>query len=376
MLCPNCNFSNEGKNVFCVNCGANFNPNQSNQMNVPPTVQMPSVNFPPPNYNTGNSVETSVLPNYQQSNQQYQYQFTPNSNIIEPPRKPNTLFWVGGIFVFLLILGGAAAYFLTQNSANVEVLPEHFGLFSQDGENKKLSKLKKQEFTSLLTAKEDLEKDDDLPVLDAQPNLILFAENNDIPYKDLKLIEIDSIKDDGSLKQVDFQAAPVDGKPEMKRMRVAESIAEGKYAFALIDGFMDDGKHKLWAFEIKDSGKSSNGDLAKNVTLDLKPKEEKLKEEKLKEEKPKQTPVKPVVVSQPPNSSVGYVKMSNVIMRSGPSQNSSAIGKFRAGQKVYILYYSDNYEYFQGQSGTYHSNYARVITDSGKEGWIYAAFIR
>lgn len=379
MLCPNCNVLNEEKNMFCVNCGTNFVRNQSGQTDVPPTIQMPSIT-PPPDYNTSNSVETSVLPNYQQSNPGFQQQYTPGASHIHQSKKSKTMFWAGGIFLLLLLLGGggAAAYFLSQNSANAGALPEHFGLFSQNNDKNKLNEIKKQDFTNLLTAKEEFEKDDDLPVLPNKPNLILFAENNNIPLNDLKLVQIDSIKDDGSLKQLDFQAAPVEGKPEMKRIRVSESLSNGKYAFALFDGFMDDGKHKLWAFQIKNSGTSDNGDLAKITTLNLKPKEEKKDKPTTEEKSPTTTENAPPAnaaipsIPQPSGVRVATLTQGNVVMRSGPSQNTAKIGGFKRGQKVYVINYSDNYEYFNNL----YSNYAYVQTESGKRGWVYAAFIK
>ncbi len=55
----------------------------------------------------------------------------------------------------------------------------------------------------------------------------------------------------GTLKQINYQVVPIEGKPEMKRLRVPDGLANGKYAFALFDGFLDEGKHKFWAFQVK-----------------------------------------------------------------------------------------------------------------------------
>ena len=381
MICPKCNVLNEDGHSFCVNCGTTILQNQSGRTDIPPTVQIPSGNLPPPqNYTPAPSIQTSVLPQYQHSDPTFQQQF---AHAAEPPKRSNTVWWIGGIFLIFLLLGGGgtAAYLVSRNSGGAEVLPGHFGLFSQNQDKNAVNEIKKQDFTSLLTAKEDFAKNDSLPVLEEKPNLILFAENNDIPLNDLKLVQLDSIKDDGTLKQLDFQAAPVEGRPEMKRMRVPESLAIGKYAFALFDGYLEEGKHKLWAFQIKTSSRADNGEMAKNATLPLKPKDkEDTKDKSTTDETVSKNVREPAMPTnthvptdqQPSGSKAAYLTQGNVVMRSGPSQNTSKIGGFRRGQKVYVLSYSDNYEYFNNL----YSNYAYVQTESGKRGWVYAAFVR
>lgn len=379
MICPNCSVLNEKGNLFCVNCGTHFTNDASGQGHSSPGIQMPSVNIPQPDYNTANSAETSVLPQYQKSIPNFQQpQFTPGANYVQPPGRSNALLIGGGLLVFLLLVGGAAAaYFLSKNTSSAETLPAHFGLFFQNQDKNATSEIKKQDFVSFLTAKDEILKNESLPTLPAQPNFILYAENNDIPLTDLKLVQMDSIKDDGSLKQLDFQAAPVEGKPEMKRIRLSENMAGGKYAFALTNGYFDEGKHKLWAFSVKNDSKSDNGDLAKNITLNLKPKDEKQQNPAAKNnlqtnENPTLPPPETVSVSQPSGSRVGYITQGNVVMRAGPTQSSAKVGGFRGGQKIYIINYSGNYESFKNL----YSNYAYVQTENGKRGWVYAAFIR
>ena len=192
-------------------------------------------------------------------------------------RKNQTALLIGGgllVLLLLLIGGGAAVYFVNKNSASSESLPAHFGLFFQNQDKNAISEIKKQDFTSVTAAKDEILKNENLPNFPSQPNFVLYAENNDIPLADLKLIQLDSIKEDGSLKQLDIQAAPVEGKPEMKRIRIPESVANGKYAFALFNGYFDEGKHKFWAFSVKNDAKSDNGEIAKNINLNLKPKDE------------------------------------------------------------------------------------------------------
>lgn len=380
MICPNCSLLNEAGHVFCVNCGTNFTNNSEVQASSSSGVKLPPVNIPQTDYNTANSAETSVLPQYQRSTPNFQQpQFTPGANYVQPPGKSNALLIGGGLFVLFLLLvgGGAAFYFVNLNSGSSESLPAHFGLFFQNQDKNAISEIKKQDFTSIMAAKDEILKNESLPTLPAHPNFVLYSENNDIPLADLKLIQLDSIKEDGTLKQLDIQAAPVEGKPEMKRIRIPESVANGKYAFALFDGYFDEGKHKLWAFSVKNDAKSDNGELAKSISLNLKPKEEK----QLSSAAQSNTEKKEISVLPPPETAsapppsgarIGFLTQGNVVMRAGPSQHSAKVGGFKNGQKVYIISYSGNYETFKNL----YSNYAYVQTESGKRGWVYAGFIR
>lgn len=380
MICPNCSVLNEDGYVFCVNCGAHFTNNSGEQAGSSSSVQIPPTVISPQNINTSNSVETSVVPRYQNSIPNFQQtQFTPGSNYVQPRRKSNALLIGGGLFVLLLLLvgGGAAVYFVNQNSGTAESLPAHFGLFFQNQEKNAVSEIKKQDFTSVTAAKDEIMKNESLPSLPAKPNFVLYAENKDIPHDELKLIQFDSIKEDGSLKQLDIQVAPVEGKPEMKRIRTPENIANGKYAFALFNGFFDEGKHKFWAFSVKNSEKSDNGELAKNITLNLKPKDEKQQSppaqtDNQKKELSEAPPPQTASVPPPAGARIGFLTQGNVVMRAAPTQYSAKIGGFKSGQKVYIINYSGNYESFKHL----YSNYAYVQTESGKRGWVYAAFLR
>jgi len=63
-------------------------------------------------------------------------------------------------------------------------------------------------------------KDESLPSLEPNPTLILYSDGKDVPVSDLHLIQLDTIKDDGSFKQIDFQASPIENKPEMKKLKI------------------------------------------------------------------------------------------------------------------------------------------------------------
>lgn len=362
MICPNCKTVNNSDHMYCVNCGttiaqtenvSKINTPHSSQIPIPDTQQQP-------HYGTSDSIETSVLNIHQIDQSQANFNpAIPHHETVPPPAKNRNWLLMLAIPLVIILAVGAGAMYLLLKQQNAEILPEHFGFFIQ-AEKSQLNELKKQETSNLLTAKDEILKKDDLPNIKNDPNWILYAENNDIPLNDLKLIELDSITDKGDMKQLDFQAAPVEGRSEMKKIRIPQGLASGKYAFAIFDGFLDEGTHKLWAFEIKESKRSENDELAKSISVSLKPREEK-----------KPVPVTPKV-PPPPGAQVASVTQSRVLMRAGPTQNSAVAGRFSRGQRVYVIEYSSNYETFNNLS----SNFAFVQTESGKRGWIYAAFLR
>ncbi len=262
-----------------------------------------------------------------------------------------------------------------QASVKSEPLPTYLGMFVQRLDKDKVAEIKKKDYTNALVGKDELLKDDDLPIAEGNPNLLLYSDSREISPNDLQLIQLDTIKSDGTMKYLEFQAAPVDEKPDIKRIRIPDGLANGKYAFVILDGDLDDGKHKFWAFQIKNSDKANNDATLKSKTVSLKPKE--------KVNDSTQTQTNTQVVQQPSvpppvGSTPATLKSNNVIFRSGPTQNSAALGKLSRGQKVYVIGYSSQYEYFTSQKSgeTMYSNYAEVQTQNGKRGWVYAAYLR
>jgi hypothetical protein len=171
------------------------------------------------------------------------------------------------------------------------------------------------------------------------------------------------------MKTLDFQVAPVDGKPEMKRIRVPDTIASGRYAFALFDGYFNEGKHKFWPFQVRDSSKSNNDDLLKAASVSLKPKAS---------APPAATknvaPAANISAAVPPpvDGTAATVK-TRIKLRSSPTQfANNQIGSLNPGQRVYILEYSTTVETFNGVT----SRYAYVQTAGGKRGWVFAAFLQ
>lgn len=388
MICPNCQTINENENVFCINCGTTVSqaetiigdtkaPTMSFQNSFPQTPVSQSQTPPPTQiYNTSNSVETSVVPLNQYNNAASMHNFAPiiaPFPVAQPPadNSKKMFIWAGLIFVGLMFAGLGGFFLLTrQSSFKAESLPEHLGMFVQSNNKDRVDEIRKQDFTNALDGKDKLLKDDNLTGTEGNPNLILYSDGKDVSLNDLRLIQLDTIKPDGNLKQLDFQAAPIDGKPEMKRIRIPEGLANGKYAFAIIDGFLDDGKHKFWAFQVKNAEKTNNDSTLKSETVSLKPKEKKTTTT--------QTTQNPTpTVPSPTGATTRYLNIGNVVLRSGPSQTYSSVGKLYAGQKVYVIGYSSEYETFiSSKTGkSYNSNYAQVQTENGKKGWVYAAFL-
>ncbi|MDQ3089421.1 MAG: SH3 domain-containing protein, partial [Acidobacteriota bacterium] len=274
---------------------------------------------------------------------------------------------------------GGAIYFINQPTKPAEILPDHFGMFVQNREKSAVSEISRQDYSDALLAKDDLLKTDALPVAENKPNLILYSDGKDIPLSDLKLVQLDTIKDDGSLKQINFQTSPVEGKPEMKRLRIPDGLANGKYAFALFDGFLDEGKHKFWAFQIQNAEKSDNGDLAKAMTISPKPKPSPTPPPKPPPQNNPKPPDDSIIETSTPKPTVApssggyaYCRTNNVVLRSAPSTSAAKVDGLYRGQKLYVISQSDNYETWRGVRG----NWTLVQTENGNRGWVFSPLIR
>ena len=357
MLCPYCNSPNDDQYGFCVNCGKKMSTAVRAEEPAPATVR--SIPIPVAASSSEPSEPTVFVP------------ATLREPVYVPPTAPKgkspvlKILVIGAVLVVLIgVIGIAGAGFWYWQRTTSEVLPDHLGFFAQSSDRNRLDELKKIDLANAIEGRDPLLKNDSLPALDANPTVILYSDGKDVPISDLRLIQLDTIKEDGSFKQIEFQAAPIEGKPEMKRIRIPDGVANGKYAFVLIDGYLNDGKHKLWPFQVRSSGKSDNGNALRAVTVSLKP-------------TPTPTPVKtptptPNVVPPPTGGTVAHCTTSNLVFRNGPSQDAYKLGNLRLGQKVYILRYSDNTEVFNGIE----SRFAYIQTESGQTGWVFAAYLR
>lgn len=391
MNCPKCSTVNNENNAFCVKCGeifrspstllSDFNdtqkptelfippPNQNDEYLSEPTVfggRSPGINQPPNFAASPPKFEQTPPNNFQPS----MVNFNPSIPFIPPqaPPKSRLGLWIGvGVFLILLFGGGIIGAILLMNKtkASKEALPDHLGMFFQNADKTSVEEIKKQDFTNAFEGKDKILKDESLTALVSKPNLILYTDGKDIPLGDLKLILLDSVKTDGTMKYLEFKAAPVDGKPEMKRLWFDENLAKGKYAFAVLEGFFDDGKHKFWAFQVKESDKSDNNSLLKDLTVSLKN-----KSNTKTSETPKPTP-KPTVAA-PVGSRTAFSSGNGVVIRGAPSLSAAKIGSLQRGQKVFVLSYSDNYDKWNGMEGTW----ANIQTETGERGWVFSPLLK
>ncbi|MEZ5428240.1 MAG: SH3 domain-containing protein [Pyrinomonadaceae bacterium] len=385
MNCPYCDALNDDQNSFCVSCGETIGQNFDTQADIPPPTQFidsGSVDSP-------SSVDTAYPPPKPTAPVGYNPEFPGINSPIPPsppPRSGRGLLYAGLTAIIVLVLAGAGigGYFIWKNqqeTAAAEVLPDHLGMFVQNKDRNGLAEIRKLDVVNAIEEKDKLLSDGNLPVWEKNSSLILYAEANDVPVTDLKLIPLESIQPDGKIKEMDFQAAPIEGKRAMKRLRLPEAVADGKYAFAILDGFLDEGKHKFWAFQVKGTGASDNSGLTKEATVALKQpadesKEKEEKDPKTEETAQKQTPQMPppkkeTKVEPPLGARVAYCNGSNVVLRATPSLEGRKIGSLGRGQRLYVLQYSKNYDNWRGTV----ANWAYVQTENGGRGWVFTPFV-
>jgi len=402
MICPKCNTINENSNIFCVTCGGTLTP----IANIPQTMlpnssqsEMPTQSFQVPQNQNDEYLSSPTVVGGQQPNQnqsqanfyasqanfnQSQANFNPSMAGFNPsipyippqaPPKSRVGLWIGlSVFLILLLGGGIVGAIVLMNKTKVssEVLPDHLGMFFQNKEKTSVEEIKKQDFTNALDGKDKILKDESIPTVESKPNLILYSDGKDIPLGDLKLIQIDSVKPDGTMKQIDIKATPIEGKNEMKRLWFPENLANGKYAFALIDGFFDDGKHKFWAFQVKNSDKTDNANLVKDLTFSLKNKSKNSNSSNSNTEITQVSPTPKPSVAPPVGSRTAYAASNNVVIRASPSLTAQKVGCLKRRQKIFVMSYSDNYDNWNGLEGTW----ANVQTESGQRGWVFSPLIK
>src|SRR5690606_268633 len=124
----------------------------------------------------------------------------------------------------------------------------------------------------------------------------------------------------GNVRQIEFQAVPVEGKRAMKRIKFPNGVANGKYAFAVFEGSLDDGKHRLWPLQIENSTKADNNDIAKALSVGLSkdaPANANTNSN-ASNATPNPTPAPKPTVTAPVGSTVAFCNSSNVIVRGDP----------------------------------------------------------
>jgi hypothetical protein len=326
MICQICQEPNDSDDIFCRQCGNSLG------QGTEPTVIL----------------NTPVQPIPVQPTPFHNSQMFPTS----VPSKSNHHLLYGIIGALLCVLVGGATFLGFTLLKKNKPLPSHFGIFAR--QNDALKELPKKEIKDFIKEKDGLLNQDGNPALTAKPEIIVFSDAG-IPVDKLKLVNLDSVKNDGSYQFADFQISPVEGKPEMKELRPANNLANGNYAFVIFEGFLNEGNHQFWTFQITDSETAETASL-QSANLGL---------------KPTPTPTPRIEIPPPPGSRVGICNNRNVMLRSSASLYGSPVGKLNSGQTVYVLEISSNYDYWNG----IYSNWAFVQLPTGKRGWMFHHFV-
>lgn len=348
MICPNCKTHNYDEAAFCLQCGTPLvDPRQM------PTMALPA----PPTYGNRPVLPTGA-PLYSYPTQQART----NSN------KPLLIILAA---LAITSIGALAYFFLLRQNQPEAALPDHFGIFVKNKEA--LNELRRGDFHDVMQGRDALMGDASLPRVDAKPTLIIYAEGQDIPVSELKLLQLDSIDASGKVTYWNYQVAPIDGHPHMKQLRVAGGLPSGKYAFALLNGYMEDGNHKFWPFQIAEDAPAPS-DAPQVTTIPTKPKPATTP-----------TPTPPSVVQPattptpapppPPTTSAGlaYCTQNNVVLRAAPNLNANKVGGLSRGQRLYIIEFSSNYDTWRGIT----ANWAYVQPEnSSVRGWVFTYFVR
>lgn len=369
MKCPQCNTVNDDDYIYCVNCGISFNAPQTTKSAAAPTAAYPIYTRPQP--------DQSRLPDTE-----YETFAKPRAALPAPGPAISGLqgdrrrMWpiVLGVCVFLFAGAGLIAVLLiVRPSGQAELLPDHLGLFVSNKPKGQLIEIRRQDLTNAFTGAENLLKDETLPDVEEMPELLLYAESTDVPVGNLRAVMLDSIKSDGTIKEIDFQALLVEGKPAIKRLRFPSGLPPGKFAFVLFDGFLDEGKHRFWAFQIKNSSRAQNADLVRTAKLPVKPADpgSNTNTQSGGLVPANVAPVPAPAITLPIGARVAFCNATDVLVRKSPSLNARQIGRLNRGQKVFVIQYSTNFDYWNGTT----ANWAFIQTENGKRGWVFTPFI-
>lgn len=296
-------------------------------------------------------------------------QFMPNAIPAAPQARRSSrwpLFLIAGLIVVAAI--GATVFFILRANENRNSvaasgpLPDHFGIFVRDGDA--LNEIRRRDVTNAIQERDSINDDSSLVSADGTSTIILYAESQDIPIADLKLVQMDSIDGDGNAKYWSYQVSPIQGHRGMRQIKVAGGLPSGRYAFALFNGYVNEGNHKLWPFEVA-NGVSSPSESPQTAKLQVKP-------------SPSPSPAasrQPAVAAQqqvgPPGAKLGYCNDDNVVVRAVPNLNGAKINKLGRGQRVWVIGVSPNYSTWNGVT----SNWSQVQMNDGSRGWVFSPFI-
>lgn len=365
MNCPSCGTEIPLNERFCRNCGYDTTLPPPTLNSAMPTLR--GTPFQTPTHRD-NAAETA------------QMWAAPSTGPISAPlgmpptQKRSPLFVpaiVGSIILALTVVGVLAYFALRDNGDGTGAetagpLPDHFGVFLRDGE--KLTELRRLDFTDAIKGRDSMLGDATLPRAGARPVLILYAEPQDIPTSDLKLVQLDGIDPGGSVRHWNFQVSPIEGgRRGMKQIKVPDGLASGKYALALMRDYLNEGNHKFWPFQVTEGAATPGSPQV--VTLQVKSNTSVGPTPKPSVATPTPKPTAP-----PPTDggTLAYCNDDNVVLRGTPSLTGPKVNKLMRGQKLWVIGRSTNKTSWGGIT----ADWAHVqLYDRSQTGWVFSPFI-
>ncbi|HEV2911687.1 MAG TPA: zinc-ribbon domain-containing protein [Pyrinomonadaceae bacterium] len=377
MICSNCGTEIPLNERFCRNCGHEAVPLAAT-INVGP----PTLRDIPASHRSA-AAETAQMWAAPSTGP-----ISAPFNAPASPRRSSLVIPVLAGLVILLTIAGGLAYFLflrdkdggvtanregmppgTGSGTNGQ-LPDHFGIFLRDGDT--LTELRRMDFSDAIKGRDAMLGDATLPRADAMPSIILYAESQDIPTSELKLVQLDGIDPSGSVRHWNFQVSPVEGgRRGMKQIKVPGGLASGKYALALFKDFLNEGNHKFWPFQVS-AGAPTPSTSPQVAKMQVKP--------GATTTTPTATPEARTPLAPPPtttaNTAAGgrlaYCNDDNVVLRATPSLTGAKLNKLMRGQRLWAVGKSDNKSSWGGIT----SDWTRVqLYDRSQTGWVFSPFI-
>jgi len=367
MNCSNCGTEINPNERFCRNCGHEAVPLTEVAHSLEPTLYLPQAEV------TGSHKAGTAQVWPPQPTAPYA---APPETATRRGRSPLLIFMLVALGVLFIGGIGTLAYFLLRPGNDVKktdvagALPDHFGVFIRDGDS--LDELRRRDFSDALQGRDAMMGETSLPEAEAKPTFIIYAEPQDIPISDLKLVQLDKIDSSGSVHHWSYQVAPVEGRSGMKQIKVARGLASGKYAFALINGSLNEGNHKFWPFQVED-GAPTPSESPLVAMIPVKQKSSPTPTPTV-EAPPQSTPT-PVIkepTGPPVGATLAYCNDDNVVLRGSPNLNGRKVNRLNRGQKLWVIGVSANYSTWNGVT----ANWTHVqLYNRAERGWVFSPFI-
>ncbi|HEX8143861.1 MAG TPA: zinc-ribbon domain-containing protein [Pyrinomonadaceae bacterium] len=375
MNCSNCGTEIPLNERFCRNCGHEAIP-----LAATLNVGAPTLRVPPADISSHrNAPDTSPMWAAPSTG--------PISAPLNPvgPRRSQVIIPLVAALVVLVTVGALFAYFLLRDreaGAGAEdvalgSLPDHFGVFLRSGES--LTELRRLDFSDAIKGRDQMMGDTALARADAKPVFILYAEAQDIPTSDLRLVQLDGIDPGGSVRYWNFQVSPIEGgRRGMKQIKVPEGLPSGKYALALMRDYLNEGNHKFWPFQVTEGAPAPGNPQVVMVQVKTNPATAApTPKPPASTATPKPATTATTTTAPPPSTppttgTLVYCNEDNVVLRGSPSLSGAKVNRLMRGQKLWALGVSSNKSSWGGIT----SNWTHVqLYDRSQSGWVFSPFI-